>query len=1141
MVSSSLANDPGWTERNRLKTDYEELEPKRRARHIVRKVVLRYGPNELIVDAMIDSGSDVSLITPEAAEELGVPTVPLKTAINIRGFDDKGASSLDRATPYLSMEVEGRTNASRFLLSKCAWPVLLGMDWAAANKVKLDCAEETLIWPEGDGLRRPAPLAVELLTAEQFQAALQEPGVCAGVLSYCEEDGTVSAVRTDDEFGDEEASAEDLAQIPEEYREFVDLFLRNKADRMPDHSRFDHHIPLEDGKHPPYGPLYGMNPVELEAMRAYLEENLARGFIRKSTSPAGAPVLFVKKKDGSLRLCVDYRGLNAVTIKDRTPLPLIKETLDSIKGAQVFTSLDLRGAYNLVRVQEGEEWKTAFRTRYGLFEYCVMPFGLTNAPATFQAMINEVLRPYIDVFCAVYLDDILIYSRRSADHSEHVRTVLRTLQAHNLFVKAEKCKWGVTEVEFLGYVLTPQGARMEESKLDAIREWPRPKNVREVLSFLGYANFYRDFVGYYSKQAKELYALTKKDCTWEWGPPQESAFLRLKQSFLEAPILRHFDVTREARVETDASCGVIGGILSQEMEDGKWHPCAYFCRQMIPAERNYPVYDQELLAIVKCLEAWRVHLEGRQELTTVLTDHHNLKYWTTSRNVSGRHGRWHQVLSRYNIKIEYRAGCANRADAISRRTDLMPDGQERRSLIMLRPEQLEGFPEAEPEPDGLRVAAAATTLPTGPMPQGAEECRRILEHFHDNEMAGHPGVKRTLAAVRRAYQWDGMVEYVRRYVKACAKCQRTKAPRRKPFGLLAPLPIPDRPFASVSMDYIVKLPESDGHDSILVMVDRLTKMAIFVPCREDISAVQLSTYFLDHVVAHHGVPREVVSDRGPHFRSKFWTAFQKALGVKVKLSTAYHPETDGQTERANQTLEDYLRSYTNDVQDDWAARLPMAMFAYNNAVCESTQMSPFYANKGFNPSTGAGEDAAGEGRSGLDSVLARLKENLVAAQKRHAMQANKHRSPPPFDVGDLVLLSSKHLNLKQNSQKLGPRFVGPFRILRNFNDRSFELDLPKSMRIHRIFHARLLKPFEEDDIEGRYRSPPDSVEIDGQEEYEVEEIVARRLRRGKTQYLVKWAGYGVEEKSWEPVGNLAHAQDLVKEFEERETRKLRLP
>ena len=395
---------------------------------------------------------------------------------------------------------------------------------------------------------------------------------------------------------------------------------------------------------PPYGPIYNLSEKELKVLREYLRDALAKGWIRESSSHAGAPILFAPKKDGELRLCVDYRGLNKITKKNRYPLPLIGEILDRLSKAKVYTKLDLRNAYHRIRIREGDEWKTAFRTRYGHFEYLVLPFGLTNAPATFQAYINRALARLVDVTCIVYLDDILIYSGDPAAHRQHVIEVLKRLRQHGLYAKLSKCKFSVTNVEFLGYVLGPDGVAMECSRVDSIMEWPEPTSYREVQVFLGFANFYRRFIAKYSKIASPLTAMLRgskngrKTGPYIMSPEAKEAFRRLREAFATAPVLRHFDPKKPIRIETDASGFALAGIISQQDDPtsirSHWHPVAFWSRKMTPAERNYDTHDHELLAIVATFKQWRHYLEGSRYPIEVLADHANLRYFMTIKELS---------------------------------------------------------------------------------------------------------------------------------------------------------------------------------------------------------------------------------------------------------------------------------------------------------------------------------------------------------------------------------------------------------------------------------------------------------------------------------------------------------------------------
>ena len=390
-------------------------------------------------------------------------------------------------------------------------------------------------------------------------------------------------------------------QVPPEFRQFMGIMSKEAADVLPEHRQYNCKIDLKEGSTLPWGPIYPLSETELQALREWLKEMERTGKIQRSTSPAGSPILFVPKPNGrGLRLCVDYRGLNKITIPNRYPLPLMQELQDCVQGAQWLTKLDLKNGFNLIRIRQGDEWKTAFRTRYGLFEFKVMPFGLTNAPSTFQDRMNHVLSDNLDIGVLAYMDDILIYAKTIGEHDRLVKEVLERLRKNGLAVSPEKCVWKTQEVEFLGYIIGREGINMSKGKVEAVLFWEAPKSLKEVQLFLGFANFYRRFIQDYSRIARPLTELTKKEAgqEWKWNLEAEKAFQELKRRFTTAPILAHFDATRSTIIESDASDLAIGAILSQRDSENRLHPVAFHSRNFTPAEINYEIHDKELLAIV---------------------------------------------------------------------------------------------------------------------------------------------------------------------------------------------------------------------------------------------------------------------------------------------------------------------------------------------------------------------------------------------------------------------------------------------------------------------------------------------------------------------------------------------------------------
>ena len=354
-----------------------------------------------------------------------------------------------------------------------------------------------------------------------------------------------------------------------------------------------------------------MSRVEREEVQEFVKDQLRKGYIRPSKSPQTSQVFFMPKKDGRKRMVQDYRYLNSWTIKNNYPLPLISDLIDSIGKKKVFTKMDLWWGYNNVRIKEGDEWKAAFTMPEGSFEPTVMFFGLTNSPAMFQAMMNDLLRNLVvEEKVAVFIDDVMVATETEEGHDEIVEEVLKRLEENDLFVKPEKCVWKVREVGFLEVIIGEDGVKMEKEKVQGVVEWPVPKNVKDVQKFLGLANYYRWFVKDFARIAKPLYETTRKGKKWEWGEKQQRAFEELKRRFTTEPVLVKPDLDKEMRVEADALDFATGEVLSMKCEDKRWRLVAYISKSLNEAERNYKIHDKEMLAIIRCLEAWRHFLEG---------------------------------------------------------------------------------------------------------------------------------------------------------------------------------------------------------------------------------------------------------------------------------------------------------------------------------------------------------------------------------------------------------------------------------------------------------------------------------------------------------------------------------------------------
>ncbi|GBG89711.1 hypothetical protein CBR_g49564 [Chara braunii] len=790
-----------------------------------------------------------------------------------------------------------------------------------------------------------------------------------------------------------------------------------------------HHIELLPGAVPPKGRIYRMSPAELEELRQQLETLTSKGWIRPSTSEFGAPVLFVPKGNGEFRMCIDYRGLNKITRKSIEPLPRIDDLLDMVQGCTVFSKVDLKSGYHQIEMAEEDVYKTAFKTRYGTYEFLVMPFGLCNAPGNFQTEVHHIFRPYLDKFMVVYLDDILVFSKTAREHAEHLALILQSLRDSQYKINREKSSLGVPSVIYMGHVISGDGLAPEAAKIAAIQEWPQPQIVRDVRSFMGLASYYRKFVRNFSAVAAPLTNLTKKDTPFLWSLHCQLAFTRLKKALTRAPILKLPDPTLPFILTTDASQYGIGPVLQQDDGNGL-RPVEFMSKKIKTQKLQDSTYEKELYALVCALKHWKHFLLGRH--FKIFSDHSTLQWMKSQGELNDKLARYIQFIDMFDLELKHKKGCYNKvADALSRRPDSFAlissthsFGEETRQTIARLLPQDETFGpivrnlQADPnsEPGYARSSDLLYTYSRGEerlcIPQDQRLRTLLMSECHDAR--GHFGFLKSYAALSQHFFWKEMWSEMLRYVDTCELCQRNKVQRKPPLGLLKPLPIPDGPAQSVSIDFTdLGKTTPRGMCQVMVCVDRFSKYAEFIPLPEVARVPAVRTTFSERWVTHHGPPTSTVSDRDPKFCSDEWQSYCKDyLHSRLDMTSGHRPEANWLAEVMNQVLFQLLRPVISSDQQDWDLHLARAQLMYNMSVHSSTGFSPYRLHWGREPRQPL-DDIIDKAKPDLTPGTAefarryrldveRARANLFKAQKAMIEQANRHRRPSPIRTGDQV-------------------------------------------------------------------------------------------------------------------------------------------
>ncbi|WVZ93642.1 hypothetical protein U9M48_039607 [Paspalum notatum var. saurae] len=732
-------------------------------------------------------------------------------------------------------------------------------------------------------------------------------------------------------------------------------------------------------------------------------------------------------------------------------------------------------------------------------------------------MMNSVFMNELDKFVVVFIDDILVYSKSEEEHKEHLRIVLNRLREHKLYAKFSKCAFWLKQVSFLGHILSEKGVAVDPSKVKDVLNWKQPETVTEIRSFLGLAGYYRRFIKDFSKTAKPMTSLTKKNAKYVWSSNCEEAFQTLKKLLTSAPVLAQPDVTKPFDVYCDASGNGLGCVLMQE-----GRVIAYASHQLKKHEANYSTHDLELVAVVHTLNIWRHYLLGNT--CHIYTDHKSLKYILTQPELNMRQRRWLELIKDYDLEIHYHPGKANViADALSRKTHCnviearptvrviccemdeieMPTKQHAKLYSLINePTIKDQIINAQKQDKGMahiregldeKKKACFTLDDQGVLwfknrlvvPKDMELRKKILDEAHTSMFTMHPGSNKMYQDLKQKFWWTRMKWEIDKYVSECDMCQRVKADHLKPTGMLQPLTIPAWKWEDVHMDFIVGLPRTQkGYDSIWVIIDRLTKSAHFLPVKTHYTTATYAELYISQITA---------------------------LGTNLIRSSAYHPQTSGQVERVNQILEDMLRACALTYSTKWDKCLPLAEFAYNNNYQKSLEMAPFEALYELGERVTFGPDLVTQ----AEEQVRFIHSNLKRAQSRQKSYSDKRRRPLTFEEGDHVYLRvslMKGVHRFRVKGKLAPRYVGPFKITERCGSVAYRLELPAHLAaVHDVFHVSQLKKC--------LRVPEEVIEPDlTYEKYPIRILDQKQRatrRRAINFYKVQWSNHSEEEATWE--------------------------
>ena len=1078
--------------------------------------------NDNFVEVLFDTGAKQSVIAFETVKKYKIPYHKSDFTCSL------GNGSIDTIygiTEPLRVIIHGSICEMDFIILP-RHNTLIGLDWFNTVKAHVETYNQTLVFKsriiplQTEDIEDTETTEINLIDTEDTSEELDEPW---NIVPDIFEIDTISELNIEQN--------KKFKNLLGDYKDIVaetfdDLDKPCKISKFRIETTSDQPIRI-----PPYRKAF----KEREIIKKEVEMMMKAGIIRSSQSPWAFPVVLIPKPDGTSRFCVDYRKLNAITLQDPFPLPRIDDIFDRLNGSIWFSALDLKAGYWQIEMDEGHICKTAFSTPDGHYEFLRLPFGLKNAPAAFSRIMFQILGdlPYVEI----YLDDITIHSPTIEKHLEDIKEVLQRLKNVSLKINLSKCKWFKTSIQILGHIMNGDTIKMNPKKIELIENWKTPKSVLHIQQFLGLCGYYRRFIKDFSKIAAPMYNLIKKETEWNWDASCEESFKILKEKLVSYPILRQPDLDKPFILQTDA-CGIaIGAILSQKDDKGDEYACCYSSRLLKGAEIHYGITEKECLAVIWAIKLLRVYLYGNR--FTVITDHAALQWLINIKEPTGRLARWSIYLQAYQFDILHRPGKKHQnVDAVSRALCNVDVGTS--IDLDTSAKQL------DPWEDELLL----NYLKTGKFLPGISkrQCVRVqklaenyqmdgekLKYRKDNlnpefnlevpkintrhdiirrtHLLGHFAVHTVLNQLKEKYYWKNMIKDIEFIVGNCMQCLRhQKTPINEHPALAIPISgIMDR----IGMDLVFGLPEtSEGYVGLCVITEALTKYPYAVPIKTK-SAMEISRQFFKYITIF-GPPKEIITDQGKEFCNSLMDELSKLVGVEHRVTSSYHPRTNGLTEKFNQTLINALKKHTEDNKQDWIDWIPYILLAYRSRIHSVTGFTPYELMFGrrmnqfdnWNTPLSEDETLAIYQRSIMLKKLYEFDVPKVLSTIEKSQQAQIKRQNDIHNIQHELLEKGTKVFVRgpKLQNKLEARYQGPYTIKGTTKNNNYWLLNKKGETLKTSYPLSRLKVVADT--------------VSDEETYEIEEIQDDRTRNGIKEYLVKWKNFPESDNTWVKESNM---------------------